>query len=364
MLKSQKNTSHTRDNSFQMQKNNPSRNALTIESLDPQVNVITLGSSTKTLWDFLKIFGSGQTDTFKKSIEEAKAKNLEEAFMLAIGLARFDGNKEAFEDVAVEYATSFGNSPPDWIESHTIEKKAKVHQIILPVGNLTESEIIETIIKMETPKAQILDFANTVKSDAEGIKHFNEALQERLKNKAKTSMVNGDRLVKHFLEKVKLYPSKQNTPAWSFIFHYFRINNHRDLFDQASSAYASVGGDLPKWEDLSDKENQKKEIKHEPLGIIVGESLSSINADFAKKSLKTPEGILAQKEKKPLAFDMVYTKEGSLLNATEVVAFAQVMKNAKVQIAVFNVNEIFMEMFGVMGVDTIVQSMKPPGAAA
>lgn len=347
-----------------MKTNTQKQKPLTVESLDPQIKVISLGASTRTLWDCLTHFGDGRSDNFRAEIDSAKAKNLEEGFMLAIGLARLDGNKEAFEDVAVEYATTFGNSPPDWIEAHTVIKKAKALHTVIDVGNVTESSVMEATIKMESPRAQWLDLTNTVKSDSIGLELFNEALQSRLDNESKTRLINGDRLVKHFLEKVKLFPSSQNPAVWVFIFNYCRMNNLKDLFDQASAAYASVGGDLPKWQDLSDHEDQSKEAAYEPLGLLVGESLSTINADYAKSVLKTPQGIESARDKKPLKFDMVNTKTGSLLDTAAVVSFSHVMQAENISVCVFNVNEIFIEMFKVMGIDAVVHTMLPPGATA
>lgn len=335
---------------------------LSVESLDPQIKVIALGNCTRTVWDCLMHFGDGRVDTFKASVEAAKASNLEEGFMLAIGQARLDGNKEAFEDVAVEYATAFGNSPPDWIEAHTVVKKVKAQNTIIDVGNITEALAIETTIKMASPRAQVLDLSNTQKSDSAGLELFNDALQSRLDENSKTSVINGDRLVKHFLEKVRLIPSSQNPAVWKFIFHYCRLNNLKELFDQASSAIALAGGDLPKWLDLSDHDNVTKEAEYEPLGILVGESLSTINAEFAHMCLKTPQGILAVQEKRPLIFDMVKTKVGSLMDTAAVIGFSHVLQAEKIPVCVFNVNEIFIEMFKVMGINAVVQSMLPPGA--
>ena len=335
---------------------------LSVESLDPQIKVIALGNCTRTVWDCLMHFGDGRVDTFKASVEAAKASNLEEGFMLAIGQARLDGNKEAFEDVAVEYATAFGNSPPDWIEAHTVVKKVKAQNTIIDVGNITEALAIETTIKMASPRAQVLDLSNTQKSDSAGLELFNDALQSRLDENSKTSVINGDRLVKHFLEKVRLIPSSQNPAVWKFIFHYCRLNNLKELFDQASSAIALAGGDLPKWLDLSDHDNVTKEAEYEPLGILVGESLSTINAEFAHMCLKTPQGILAVQEKRPLIFDMVKTKVGSLMDTAAVIGFSHVFQAEKIPVCVFNVNEIFIEMFKVMGINAVVQSMLPPGA--
>lgn len=352
------------DNSFHMKTTSQKQKPLSVESIDPQIKVITLGNCTRTVWDCLMHFGDGRTDTFRAAVEAAKANNLEEGFMLSIGQARFDGNKEAFEDVAVEYATAFGNSPPDWIEAHTVVKKVKAQNTIIDVGNITEASAIETSIKMASPRAQILDLSNTQKSDSTGLELFNDALQSRLDEKSKTSMINGDRLVKHFLEKVRLIPSSQNPAVWNFIFHYCRLNNLKELFDQASAAIASAGGDLPKWQDLSDHESMTKEVEYEALGILVGESLSSINAEFAQMCLKTPQGIIANQEKKPLHFDMVKTKTGSLLDTAAVVGFTHVLQAERIPVCVFNVNEIFIEMFKVMGINAVVQSMLPPGATA
>lgn len=333
---------------------------LATESVDPLIPIINLGTADRTTWDCLALFGSEQVEQFRSAIETAKLKNLEVGFILAVGQARLDGNKEAFEDIAVDYSAVSGNSPPDWLDVHAVVKKVKVDQTILMVTDLTADNIIETTIKMENPRPLVLDLAQTMKSDAMGIELFTESLNSRLESHQPTRMLNGEKLVNNFLSKIKDDPAKQNNAVWSFVFSYYRLNGSKDLFDAASGFYKTVGGESPKWCDLSEHEAQEKKVKHKQKGFLVGESLNSMNASFARSLIKTPEVITAIQEKKSFVFDMIRMRKGSLLDIKEVVEFLHIFQHEKIPVSFVNVNEILIEMFKVMGIDRAVQSLLPP----
>ena len=331
------------------------------DNLDPGVDVTHYGGCNRATWDCLLHFSSDSREVFKAHVEKAREQNVIEAHLMAIGLARLDGDKVAFEDAAVEYATTFDHSPPDWMEEHQSKKTEKVDTVAIQVQSLTMESIIEATMKMENPRPLIIDLGKAAKSDTMGIDMFNESLNGRIERNDPTKINNVDRLVTHYIDQIKKQPAKNHQGIWNFIFNCCKLSGSKKLYDLASKANEEAGGSPPKWENLAHEENQEASKQSQSKGIVLDGKLSTLNDQFARALFKMPEGTKALETKEPMIFDFVNIRQASLADARDIIHFTKVFQGLKVPFEFINVNEIIIEILKAIGIDQVAEKILPPG---
>lgn len=332
------------------------------ESLDSNVKVTEMGTCSRSAWDCFILFGAGRQDEFRALAKKVKEKGLDSGYTMLIGLARLDGDKTAFEEIAVDYAVQFGQSPPSWHEAHTKKKNPNEGAIETHVESFSIDNIVEVTVKMEIHRPLILNLSKVLKVDAAGIELFNEALAGRQARGVKTRMYNGDRLVEELISKLSLVQGKPHKSLWEFCFAYLRMNGNQKLFTSAMAQYVSIGGEQTPWQDLSEPA-EEEETRAGTDQIHGPERLSGFNSTLADVFLKSAAGLKAR-ESGRVTIDMERTSMGSLIDAIAMPAFIKVLTDAKLKVSLVNVNEIFVAMFEALAIDQVVDSVSVPGTFA
>lgn len=329
------------------------------EVLDPTVKVIELGETTRSAWEAFIFFGAGRVDEFKELARKAKENGFDSGYAMLLGQARIEGDKEAFEDLAVEYAVQYGQSPPAWYESHTRQLNPTRAAFEFQIESLSEDTILEVTVKLESPWPLILDLKKVQRADASGIEMFNESLGLRTARGGQTTLTNGEKLVSRIAEKVNTSPVKGSSSLWEFCFTYWKFNGLQDAFAQAAEAFVRLGGQAPVWEDLSEDKGTSADGKV-VQGYKAPEYLSGMTAEAAKLFLETPQGSRALSSA-TLSIDMASTRHASLSDATTVMNCFKVFTDQKIKVSLTNVNEILAAMLRSLAIDRAVESVAAPG---
>lgn len=329
------------------------------ESPDPGVKVLEMGHCARSAWDLFVLFGADRMDEFKSLALKSKDKGLDSGYTMLIGASRIHGDKAAFEDIAVDYAVQFGMSPPAWFEGHTRQQQTGPSALEINVSNFSSDTIIETTVKMETPRPLILNLGHVHKVDAAGVDLFSESLNGRIAQGHKTKIVNSEKMTSDLVDKLVIISGKPHPVLWDFCFQIFRLTNAKTKFDQACTEYGKLGGHAPSWKNLAEPEEELKEVKS-TTHFIAGKKLSEISVNAAKSFLATDAGARAR-ESGHGVIDMSMTVSGSLTDAIGVMSFIQCFREQKVKVSLVNVNEIFVLMFASLAIQNMVESVSAPG---
>jgi anti-anti-sigma regulatory factor len=320
----------------------------------PGITSVELGTTDRCQWDAACLFGAGRLDEMATYLERAREANNESAYHLTFGMLRLSGLQAEFENVAVEYAVNVGNSPPNWLEAHTLRQQAvgKVGEVI--VRSLTQETIVEVTIKMELPWPCVIDLENVTKIDPLGLELFNDCLAQRLGRGDKTKIVKADKLVRGFMETVRQGTVKQNQAKWDFCFMYLRTRGDQQPYAELADLYKKAGGMPSVWRDNSWRDERDEAAKVQG-GFTAGEGLADLNAAFADRLIREGLASAAAKSRQPIRVDFTKTRAGSLLDMTSVHAFVSKLLQEKVSIQFVNVNEIHAAILRMMGVDRSVK---------
>lgn len=333
------------------------------ESIEPSVRVTTMGSCSRSAWECFILFGAGRIDEFRTMAKKAKERNLHSGYTMLLGIARIDGDKSAFEDVAVDYAMQFGQSPPSWHEAHSRTNRTTESVIEVAVASFSSDTIIETVVKMDMPRPIRLDLSQVKQVDNAGMDLFNEALASRIARGLKTRIVNGDRFVDDLELRLGASTAKLAKASWEFCFSYYRINGLRQHFERAAKKYASLGGEPPQWQDLSEPAQDPQASQAAGNGFMAPARLVGLDAAAARALLASEAGARARREG-TLVVDMVNTTSGSIFNAMDAAEFFSQLRQAGVRVQLLNVNEIFVAMFEALSIDHLVESICVPGTSS
>lgn len=326
---------------------------------DLNVHVRKLGHCTRSTWDSFVLFGTGRLDELKSAAKKSKEKDIPEAFDFLFGIARIEGDQKFFEEMALDYTTQMGLSPPSWFDGHNKKKEVVDNGITFSVESFMVDTIIEATIKLENPRDLTIDLGNVGRIDASGIEIFFESLKSRLERKEKTKMVNGDKVVKGLYDRLKSVKGKPSEFLWGFCFTYCKLNGFKEMFDTLAMNYMQLGGENPEWVDLSEGESLgEKMVRYGDL--TAPENIGEINEAFAKKFLESKESIDV-KALGMITVDLSKTKSGSLTDAMNIAGFINVMKEQSILVSFVNVNEIVAAMLNTLAITNLLESMSLPG---
>lgn len=333
----------------------------TCESSDPSVKLLGLGACTKSMWELLVLFGENKINDFRSASEKAKIKGGDEGYIMLLGLARIEGKQAAFEDIAVDYAVQFGQSPPSWFEGHTEHKGGMNEFTELKIESFAVDYIIETTVKMENPRPLRMDISMVTKLDASGIDLFNESLAERLLRGDKTKLVNGSKIIDGLMAKLRAREGKPIVALWSFCFSYFRLNNLEHQFDAAAQAFVEFGGEMPVWCNLADKEDQDAgNVQFD--GLTAPASLAEMDVNLASGFLVSARGIKAIDDKR-VTICMAGLVRGSIYHAIGFIDFLKIFKSRGIAVLLINVNEVFNAIFRAVLIDQLVDEISIAGVS-
>lgn len=324
------------------------------------ISAIEIGVTDRISWDGVMLFGNSRMDEFRAYLKKARETQSEPAYAMNFGMARIDGDKDEFEEMAVEYAVHTGKSPPNWLSSHTAKEKKTEQVAVIRVKSLTSETIIETTINLESPWPSVIDLADVTKVDPTGLELYNDCLNERISRNDKTKIINGEGLVKVFEQRLKTAKITESNSYWQFVFTYYKITGEKDKFDVAMSEFAMKGGTPVAWTDAQWKENRDVESQL-VSGFTAGKALSQVNAGFADRLIR--EGIVAEAIKKgdPILVDFSSMDEGNIRDSTSVNDFVKKLHDEKVKMHFVNVNEIISAMLHIIGINKFVR-ITTPGA--
>lgn len=324
----------------------------------PGISAVEIGATDRVLWDGARLFGDGRMDEYRSYLKKLREVQTDSAYAINFGMLRIDGDKEAFEDLAVEYAVNLGKSPPTWLEAHTVKDKNAGQTSIVRVKSLTAENIVETTISLESPWPTVIDLSEVSKVDNTGIELYNDCLVERIARKDKTRIINGEKLLRGFVEKVKTGKVSENAAIWAFCFSYFRIVGDKASFDTMAAEYTAKGGAAQVWSDESWTDDRTVDDKL-ASGFTAGKTLSAVNVDFANRLVR--EGLVQQAVKKgePIVVDFTNMKGGSIFDMAHVNAFLKTLLEHNAKVSFVNVNEIVLSLMRIIGVDKFAKVHTP-----
>lgn len=334
----------------------------TSQSADsPHIFVGYLGEVDRISWNASLMLGAGRMDDLRNFIQEVRGQGSEVAYQLSLGLARLDGDKEIFEDLAVEYAVNLGVNPPNWIEQHNKIAKSENEDHLIQVGDLTFEASIAVTIQMESPWPARIDLSGVKRFEEQGFELFNESMASRKDRNLKTKIKNGESLAEEILEHVKKHSLVECKNAWDFLFMYYKLSGKKDLFEMASALFQKEGGKKIEYVDLSERDDAPEVRKIASSGVPVGDKLANLTQDFAKKSLKIASSDSNVVINDRIVFDFAYVRTGALNDIGSLSAFLSEIGAGGAKVHFANVNEIILGILCALGVDKCGVTMSAPG---
>lgn len=328
----------------------------------PHILVARLGATDQLRWDAAVMLGSGRMDELRAYIKDSQGHGSESSYSLGIGMARLDGDKESFDELAVEFAVNLGVNPPTWIEQHSRVIKTEVDINQIGVNSLEIESIVDATIKMESPWPIRLDFSKVTAFNMMGLELFNESMGSRLDRKLRTFVVGGNDLLNTLSDYVSVNPLSESKAAWGFIFLYLKLTNQPDVFDKNAKKYLALGGDQMVFENLAEKIEEKPEVKIENRGVPLGDKLSALNQEFARKILKSAGFEKFASGEYPVVIDFAQTRIASLVDIIPLSGFMVEMSSQNVRLEFANVNEIILGILRAIGVNENCVKLSAPGA--
>lgn len=341
-----------------------------LDGADSGVKVTEHGSIDRVMWEAGILYGKGRIDEVRSVAKAAVEKGMKAGFLVQLALLRLDGNKQSFEDAAVEYAVQTGNSPPVWLDAHDIkdipETKAP-QKISIAIPALTSDGIIETTIKMENPWPLTLDFSGVTKTDVMGLDIFHQALNERIGRGEPTQLVGVDRVLRSIMPKIKDSSAQSTMSLWEFCLNCHRLTGDREHFNAMASDYADrFDASIPVWRDLSMHEEEKSTDatganKLEPDGFVfvLKESVGELTVALAKDLFQKEDSAKSLRNTGKLIVDFVSVRRWSLDEMLRVIDFIRNVSKYKIGIEFHNVNEMLASLLAAFNVDKQVRLVMP-----
>lgn len=332
-----------------------------IDGSDAGLRVTEHGAIDRFMWEANIFYGKGRIDEVRTLAKDSIEKGHDAGHMLQMALMRLEGDKQAFEDAAVEYAVQTGNSPPVWLDAHEIKAiDDSAHKSIsLTIQALTSDGIIETTIKMESPWPLTLDFSTLAKIDVMGLDIFHQALCERIKRGEETKLVGIARVLNYITPKLKEATSQSAMSLWEFCLNCYRLTGDRERFNEHAGEYAQrFDAPMPVWKDLSvqdevpqstvstDKKMQPQAFVYEPK-----ESIGEITPALAKDLLLQAGSASLIRTYGKVVVDLVAVRRWSVEEMPLVLDFIRHFAAHKIGIELHNANELLATLMRAFNVD-------------
>lgn len=326
----------------------------TVDSLETSIRVTALGETDPVMWAANILHSSGRTEEIAQLVTAARERNDAAGYAVALGLLRLKGDRQGFEDLAVEFSVQNEQSPPVWLHLHdrAAEAPAKRQDIQLAITSLECDSIIEATVKLDSPLPVRVDLSKVSIFDDEGLDIFNEAIEARIARKERTKLVQAESFLKHLQQMADKEPSKSHREIWRFLTNAFILLKDRDRFNAA----AARGGHGPAWVDVreagGDAIGNQASSTAADYGIDVGDTLSKLTPDFARELVKSQAVMAAKRQGKGMQLNMAFIRRWTLADMPKVLAFVRALSAEGVKVQFMNLNEILCGLMLAFGVDT------------
>jgi hypothetical protein len=323
------------------------------------VKVAEIGVCDRLSWDALMLYGEERFEEVRNLAKASVDKAGKAGYLLAIALARLDGDERGFEDLAVQYAVETDQSPPVWVAPKEEKKEGNERSAtVVHVRAMTADNILEATIKMETPWPIVIDLGSVSKIDTTGIELFNESLTGRIERGEETGLVNAERIIDNLGERLRIANVISQPKVWECLFNLMLLGSKKEAFEKLAMDYAEKTGKRMQWRELI-KSEEKPEDVAPPTGIEAGERLSMMGGEFQKQVLAHPLTAASKLNHEPVAIDFLSTRYWSFADAAVVMDFLRTMHKEKVTVRFVNVNELLEALFRAAGIHRHVQIVAP-----
>lgn len=324
-------------------------------SENPSILVSVLGECDQLQWDSALLLGDEKMDDLRELVRSSHANGTESSYQLGLGLARLDGNKQLFEDLAVEYAVNLGVNPPTWIEQHGAPVGAAAQEDLVDVSSLSFESIIETTIKLESPWPVAISFAKATGGDEAGIELFNESLTSRIQRSLPTRIRQGGDFIDSLLDELRGGAVTSSSPRWNFAFTYLRFMGDAETYDALAAGLSKNGGEAPPYESIGDQASSAPEKKSNDEGRFPsGERLSSLNLEFAQRILNSPRVQEKGAKQAVIVVDCAKLRTGAISDMFHLSAFVNHLQKTGCELRLENVNEVVCVIMRALGVAALL----------
>jgi ABC-type transporter Mla MlaB component len=327
------------------------------DQAETNIRVTEFGHIDRMMWEANILYAMGRNEEVKSMAAAAKDKGSDAGYQLSLAMLRMAGDKDAFEDLAVEYAVQTGNSPPVWLDVHEAPKavNSAPKRIGVKVASLLMENIIETTIKMESPWPLELDFSEVTKMDAAGLDIFQESLAARISREENTKLIGIEKILKNVSDKIKSAPVDGNQGLWTFCLNANRLLGAKAAFEELANEFAQKSGDdIPVWKDLRDEEeiNPPSEAPAPvAVGHKIGDSLSAVEPSLLR-TLSTLKSFKEAKDNRTaFALDFSRIRRWTITDVASVIVFLQQGTKEGVSFELLNINEMLFALLKGFGVD-------------
>ncbi len=255
-------------------------------------------------------FASGKAADARKMLEEGlvgdpDSKASPHAWLALFDLMQREGDKTAFDRLALEYVVQFERSAPSWeaSEAPKVTAPRAVGGLIAITGKITaaSSTQIESLKRAIARKAQStrLDLVAAYDADDDGARLLAQALQEARRARVGLQLLLGNKLVP-MLEAALLNGREAGQGLWLLSLELLQWTGNRAAFEDRAIEFA-VAFELspPSWEELpaastplkaAEERNQPANNSESETLRLTGVMAGQLGPQLAKFADLLPEG--------------------------------------------------------------------------
>lgn len=197
------------------------------------------------------MYANGQSDVAEQMLKAAIAEdNLGDVtarvWRMLFDLYQITGKRQAFENLAIEYASKFESSPPAWIESGRTEAarpavKAPGSTPTIPFSaklDANSEKVIERVQKMaESYRTLRLEFARVTEVHPAGCALLLDALKKLQKSGHDLILVGAPELAEKIRAILEVGRRDDTEEAWLLLLEILRLLNREKDFEETSIDY-------------------------------------------------------------------------------------------------------------------------------
>lgn len=318
---------------------------------NPGIHVALLGECDPLQWEAALLMGEAKHDELRELAKTSHGHGSESSYRLGIGLARLDGARDRFDDLALEFAVNLDADRPIWLDQSGGMLQKEIVEDQVQVESLCFEKIIETTIKLESLWPVSLNLSGVQVADEAGLELLNESLGSRIQRDLVTRIIAGpfiEQLVTDLIANKTVFPSQK----WVFAFHYLRLVGDAASFAAIARNFEEKGGTAPAYRDLVGNARVVPEVVDDASGrFMAGAKMSDVNVDFAQRILRSPQ--LASASSKVVVVDFSKTRDGALPDVISLAAFAKVIEGKGYEVNFINVNEVLAMVLLCGGVNPV-----------
>ena len=331
------------------------------------IRITDIGSIDRLSWDVIVLVGKGRVADARAHLARTNQGG-GATYLLGMGLARLDGNREEFDRMSYEYSTETGQNPPGWAVKDALSLTGGPREgTAILVESFDADEYVRTAIELESPNSVVLDFGPLPPEgvlDADGIELLLDSIGMRRESGFVTRVANAENLVARLHENVRA-AADADTRIWRLLIALLNLSDRREDFDRACAAFSQRGGAPQTWMEVAEEpapgdadasageaaaSAQPSVPAHSTLAAPV--RLSELDSKFAEQVLESVAGAPKGTEPMVVEIDFIGMREFDVLDGPTSLAFVRAARaRDDVQLRFTNVNEVLAALFRAMGVD-------------